>query len=176
MWKKLVFETVANSRSRMFLTPWSRSRLKKKNTRTWSRMGRKSGTGAAWKKNPEPEPPKNDPTHKLWFQTSSAESVRLPLYARTQKSWNTYGKVEHWIIMVYLNLNYTCRHTQKRISRKCQRVPDPIGALRATKTLETSNLWLFLEPSGEGPRGFQRVPGVPSCSITYISVIQEVFF
>jgi len=39
------------SRSRVFLAPWSRSRLKKK-TRSRSRLGKKSGAGAgaAWKK------------------------------------------------------------------------------------------------------------------------------
>ena len=57
-------------------------------------------------------------------------------------------------------------YTQGRIQRKCQRVSDQKMLKPSGSDLEPS---CFLG-------GLQRVPGVPSVSSTYISVIKEFFF
>ena len=47
-----------------------------------------------------------------------------------------------------------------------------IGAQSVPKNVGTP--WLFLEPPGEGSRGFQRVPGVPSGSIGFQGFLASV--
>ena len=65
--------------SRVFLAPWGRSRLKKK-----------PGAGAAWKKNQEPEPLKNQPALQ--------PSAKIKSIGKLYFSYSSLGKIFRFMV------------------------------------------------------------------------------